>query len=197
MNELLELTGLTGRENEPVKNYSHGMKQRLGIAQTLLHNPEMIILDEPTTGLDPQGIIDVRQLILRLKNDFGKTVFLSSHLLYEVEQIADSMAIIHAGSALVQGKAKDLLSSHHLVVNIEVNNGNAVRESIRESRWAEKLSASNGNEFSFSMSKNEIPDFTSFLHNHQIHPYQVQYRRTLEDYFLKLTEEGRQLKNSI
>ncbi len=65
--ELIELVGLKGREEDKVKTYSHGMKQRLGIAQTLIHDPELIILDEPTTGLDPQGIIDVRQLILRLK----------------------------------------------------------------------------------------------------------------------------------
>ena len=78
--EMLDFVGLGNRAKHKVKGFSHGMKQRLGIAQTLLHKPELIILDEPTTGLDPQGIIEIRNLILRLKNEQNKTILLSSHL---------------------------------------------------------------------------------------------------------------------
>ncbi len=121
IHELMELVGLKGREQDKVKTYSHGMKQRLGIAQTLIHDPDLIILDEPTTGLDPQGIIDVRNLILHLKNDLRKTIFLSSHLLHEVEQIATRMAIINKGKAVVQGNVSELLSTHDLNVSVEVD----------------------------------------------------------------------------
>src|SRR5262249_20139580 len=84
--EVLGIVGLTGPAPDPVRIYSHGMKQRLGIAQALLPAPELIILDEPTDGLDPQGIHEVRTLIRRLRDEMGLTVFLSSHLLHEVEQ---------------------------------------------------------------------------------------------------------------
>src|ERR1051326_2344924 len=87
IHEVLDFVGLKGREKDKVKGFSHGMKQRLGIAQTLIHDPDLIILDEPTTGLDPQGIIDLRNLILRLKNEHHKTVVLSSHTLSEIEFI--------------------------------------------------------------------------------------------------------------
>jgi ABC-2 type transport system ATP-binding protein len=109
IHEVLELVGLTARADDPVKNYSQGMRQRLGIAAAMLHDPELIILDEPTNGLDPQGIIELRKLIIRLKEEMGKTVILSSHILSEVEQMADSMAIIHQGRCVAQGRVSELL----------------------------------------------------------------------------------------
>jgi ABC-type multidrug transport system ATPase subunit len=112
---LLERVGLRTRPNQPVKTFSQGMKQRLGIACTLLHNPPLIILDEPANGLDPQGIIDLRHLILSLKNAYGKTVILSSHLLSEMEMIADSMVIVHKGQNKIQGRVADLLSEDDII----------------------------------------------------------------------------------
>ena len=91
----LAKVGLAERAHSRVKTYSQGMKQRLGIAVALVHDPQLIILDEPMNGLDPQGIADVRNLILHLRNDLGKTLFVSSHLLNEMELIADSMLIIN------------------------------------------------------------------------------------------------------
>src|SRR3989339_1712081 len=105
--EMLELVGLEKRYKSKVKTFSHGMKQRLGIAQALLHDPELVILDEPTTGLDPQGMKEVRELILELSRERGVTIFLSSHLLYEVELIATRMAIIHQGKLRVEGSVND------------------------------------------------------------------------------------------
>src|SRR5439155_2829368 len=93
----LEIVGLSKRARDPVRVYSHGMRQRLGIAQALLPNPELIILDEPTDGLDPQGLAEVRDLVRRLRNERGLTVILSSHLLHEVEQICNRVAIIDGG----------------------------------------------------------------------------------------------------
>lgn len=97
MLEQLEMVGLADRAKSKVKTYSQGMKQRLGIAIALIHDPELIILDEPTNGLDPQGIADVRNLILHLSKIQGKTLLISSHLLSEMELIADSMLIIDKG----------------------------------------------------------------------------------------------------
>lgn len=93
----LQMVGLSERSNSKVKTYSQGMKQRLGIAIALVHNPQLIILDEPTNGLDPQGIADMRKLILQLSREMGKTIVVSSHLLSEIELIANRMIIIHKG----------------------------------------------------------------------------------------------------
>ncbi|MCX6146267.1 MAG: ABC transporter ATP-binding protein, partial [Candidatus Kapabacteria bacterium] len=95
--KMLETVGLADRAFSKVKTYSLGMKQRLGLAQALIHNPELIILDEPTNGLDPQGMKEVKDLLIHLANNEGKTIFLSSHILREVETMATSMAIINNG----------------------------------------------------------------------------------------------------
>ena len=99
--EMLEVVGLKERYNSKVKTFSHGMKQRLGIAQALLHDPELIILDEPTTGLDPQGMKEIRDLINQLSKEQGKTIFLSSHILREVELITNRMIIINRGTTQI------------------------------------------------------------------------------------------------
>ncbi|MFP4363588.1 MAG: ABC transporter ATP-binding protein [Spirochaetia bacterium] len=107
---LIDLVGLSGRERDSLGGYSLGMKQRLGIAQALLNNPRLLILDEPTNGLDPYGVKDIRQLIRRLARELGTTVFLSSHILSEVQNTCDSVAIINHGKMVVQGSVSRLLS---------------------------------------------------------------------------------------
>jgi ABC-2 type transport system ATP-binding protein len=106
--EMLELVGLAERARDAVRAYSHGMRQRLGIAQALLPRPEFVILDEPTDGLDPQGIREVRNLILRMRDELGLTVMLSSHLLHEVEQLCNRVAIIDRGRLLYEGAVDEL-----------------------------------------------------------------------------------------
>jgi ABC-2 type transport system ATP-binding protein len=108
--EVIEIVGLNGRAGDPVRVYSHGMRQRLGIAQALLPDPKFIILDEPTDGLDPQGILEMRLLIRRLRHELGLTVMLSSHLLYEVEQICNRIAIIEGGELVYQGSIDNLFT---------------------------------------------------------------------------------------
>lgn len=98
------LVGLADRIGDPVKNYSHGMRQRLGLAQALVPRPRFILLDEPTDGLDPLGIREMRGLIRRLRGEFGITVMLSSHLLSEVEQLCDRVAILHSGRMVFCGE---------------------------------------------------------------------------------------------
>ena len=108
--EQLERVGLAERAQSRVHTFSQGMKQRLGLAIALVHNPDLVILDEPVNGLDPQGIADIRNLILHLSREEGKTVFVSSHLLSEMEMIADNMLIIDKGRKVVEGPVKDLLT---------------------------------------------------------------------------------------
>ncbi|MBX7218518.1 MAG: ABC transporter ATP-binding protein [Blastocatellia bacterium] len=109
LGELIEQVGLTGREKHKVKTYSLGMKQRLGIAATLLNNPEVIFLDEPTNGLDPAGTVEMRSTIAGIAQA-GRTVFLSSHLLNEVEQICTEVAIVQKGEVKLHGKVQHLLA---------------------------------------------------------------------------------------
>jgi len=107
--EVLRWVNLSGRENDKVRVYSHGMRQRLGLAQALLPQPELLILDEPTDGLDPQGIREIRQLLVDLAQQHGLTIFLSSHLLHEVERICNRIAIIDEGRMLYQGTVRSLV----------------------------------------------------------------------------------------
>jgi ABC-type multidrug transport system ATPase subunit len=116
----LERVGLVERADSKVKTYSQGMKQRLGIAVALVHDPDLIILDEPMNGLDPQGIADVRHLINHLSKDLGKTVFISSHLLSEMEQVADALVIIHKGKKIAEGAMDELLDPEQTKIEIEV-----------------------------------------------------------------------------
>ena len=188
--EMFELVGLKGREQDKVKAYSHGMKQRLGIAQALIHDPRLIILDEPTTGLDPQGIIDLRNMILHLKNDLKKTIVLSSHILSEIELIADSMTIINNGKAVVQGRVGELLSNEDLIISIEPQSMANCLSAIQQSAWQKKWRANNKNAIELNLSKAEIPELNKFLLEHNLPTYSVSYKRTLEDYFLKLTSQN-------
>ena len=110
--EVIDIVGLTGREYEKVKNYSLGMKQRLGIAQALLNKPKFLILDEPTNGLDPIGIKDLRKLILKLNIENGITFFISSHLLDELQKISTDYIIIREGKILQQGNKKQILNEY-------------------------------------------------------------------------------------
>ncbi len=104
LDEVIELVSLRERIDEPVQNYSHGMRQRLALAGALLPNPEFLILDEPTDGLDPLGIQEMRNLVRRLRSEYGMTVLLSSHLLSEVEQLCDRVAILHGGNLVFSGR---------------------------------------------------------------------------------------------
>ncbi|HYF51863.1 MAG TPA: ABC transporter ATP-binding protein, partial [Planctomycetota bacterium] len=112
IDQTLEMVGLFGRENDPVRVYSHGMKARLGIAACLLPRPELMVLDEPTDGLDPHGIREIRELIKRLAREENLTVFLSSHMLSEVENLCNRIAILEKGHIIVEGKLEELEREH-------------------------------------------------------------------------------------
>jgi ABC-2 type transport system ATP-binding protein len=118
----LDWVGLKEFADRKVRIFSHGMKQRLGIAQALINDPEFLILDEPANGLDPHGIIDIRNIILKLRWEKGITIMLSSHILREVELIADRMVVIHRGMAVAEGNVTDLLSGKNPLLRIAVDN---------------------------------------------------------------------------
>ncbi|WP_299512283.1 ABC transporter ATP-binding protein [Mucilaginibacter sp.] len=122
VDEMLELVHLTQAAHKKAGNYSLGMKQRLGIALALLSDPKLLILDEPTNGLDPNGIIEIRELLKKLVSKHNKTVFISSHLLAEIERMATHVGIINNGELLFQGEIKDLESISQPLVRIEANN---------------------------------------------------------------------------
>ncbi len=188
--ELYQLVGLSGRENGKVKTFSHGMKQRLGLAQALLHHPEMIILDEPNTGLDPQGIIDLRQLIIKLNAERKMTVLFSSHILSEVQEICNSMIVINKGKTIAQGNVNELLSHETLHVNMEVAQGEECRRLIENSAWKNKYIPDHdkaGHLFSFKMSKSEIPNLVKEMTDQRIEILSIDYKNQLEEYFLKIT----------
>ncbi|MDR1202341.1 MAG: ATP-binding cassette domain-containing protein [Tannerellaceae bacterium] len=115
---VLEIVRLTKDQNKKVKYFSTGMKQRLGIAMAMLHNPKLLILDEPLNGLDPEGVYEMRELMIELQNE-GKTIFLSSHILSEVEKICTHIGILNDGKLLFQGEIDSLLSDHAQESNLE------------------------------------------------------------------------------
>ena len=117
--DTLVKVGLNDRSKDKVQTFSLGMKQRLGIGIALLHNPSLIILDEPTNGLDPQGISDIRNLIQHLAKEEGKTVLVSSHILSEIEQMASHILILHKGKKLADGPIQTLLDPNKMIVHIK------------------------------------------------------------------------------
>ncbi len=187
--EVLELVGLEKRYNSKVKTFSHGMKQRLGIAQALLHDPELIILDEPTTGLDPQGMKEIRDLIIYLSNEKNKTIFLSSHILYEVELVANRMIIINKGSAKVEGRVEDLLNSNKLKVTVEVDDSEKAKTILNNTSWIDKLESEVNGKFSFLLRQEEISGLNKYLVQNDVAVKAVIPTRSLEEYFLNITNK--------
>jgi len=185
--ELLDLVGLKDRAKSKVKTYSHGMKQRLGIAQALLHNPELIVLDEPTTGLDPQGMKEIRDLIIRLSKEENKTIFLSSHILSEIELVANRMIIINKGSKIVEGEVSELLNTSTLKVTVEVEDTAAVIKILEGTRWNRIIESITENKFVISIEQSAIPVLNKYLVENGVMVNAIIPVRSLEDYFLTIT----------
>ena len=187
--EMLEFVGLDGRGKDKVKGFSHGMKQRLGIAQTLLHKPDLIILDEPTTGLDPQGIIEVRNLILRLKTEQQKTVLLSSHQLSEIEIIANRMVIINKGKSMIEGSVDALVNEQDLLLQINVSDYQNAMQAIELEFPALQVKHLHGAIIEMALEKEMVPKINYFLVNKGFSIHSLEPKRKLEDFFMKIIQE--------
>jgi ABC-type multidrug transport system ATPase subunit len=185
--DALDVVGLTSRAFEKVKTFSHGMKQRLGIAQALLTEPELIILDEPTTGLDPQGMKEVRGLIKKLATEKEMTIFLSSHLLSEVEMVATRMAVINRGELIAQGSVSELLDREPLEYSIQVSPLDSAVELLRKLPWVSLYSVEDG-KIELRVEPGHASELNKFLVSNHIEVLSFYPHRTLEDFFLKITE---------
>ena len=188
--EKLELVGLADRAESKVRTYSQGMKQRLGIAVALIHDPDLIILDEPTNGLDPQGIADMRSLIRSLSREHGKTLIVSSHLLSEMEQVATRMIIIDHGKKIVEGDMKELIDPSHVVLQVETEDPEASLAWIRSSQWAGALTHAGKDGAQLKLPKQQVPQFTSALAASGARITALKPQNMLEEYFLSLTSRS-------
>ena len=184
---VLDTVGLTVRAGDKVKSYSQGMKQRLGLAAALLGNPELLVLDEPTTGLDPLGIKEVRDLISRLARERNITVFLSSHLLAEIEQLATSMAIINNGTLVVQGPVRELLDTQKVSIRLTATPVDHARDVLSRLPYA-TLEGGGGEILRVQIPREHISEMNAELVRAGVAVHALVPQRSLEEYFLSLTE---------
>lgn len=185
--DMLEKVGLAGRAKDPVRTYSQGMKQRLGIAVALVQDPPLVILDEPTNGLDPQGIVDIRNLILTLNREQGKTFLVSSHLLGEVELVASRMLIIDRGSKVVEGSVRELINPDRVMLELEATDIARAQGLIGGSAWSSAIRPSAPGRLLLDLSKEEVPLLAAMLVQAGIGLTAMKPVNTLEAYFLSLT----------
>ena len=185
--EVLEIVDLRNRAHDPVKVYSYGMRQRLGIAQALLPTPQIVILDEPTNGLDPQGIHETRNLIRRLRDEFKLTVLLSSHLLTEIEQLCNRVGIIHEGRLLYEGGPEALVAPTSLY-KVRVNDLSGAFEIL--TREPGVTVSRNGASFlRIEADAESISAVNALLVGNGIKVYELSpAQESLEEAFLRLTK---------
>jgi ABC-2 type transport system ATP-binding protein len=180
---LLELVGLSDRAGDKVRTYSHGMRQRLGLAASMLHDPELIVLDEPATALDPAGIRDVRALLAKFRDE-GRTIFISSHLLSEVEQICDQVAVVSKGRMMYQGSLTGLTTGTGRV-RVEIGETDAAERAMREMGWAVDRDGA-----ALLVSGAPAREVNRALADRGLYAHGIaEGSRKLEDVFLELTQE--------
>jgi ABC-2 type transport system ATP-binding protein len=182
----LEIVGLRTRAFDKIKTFSHGMKQRLGIAQAILTKPDLIILDEPTSGLDPQGMKEVRELVLKLSKEHGTTIFLSSHLLTEVEAVANRMAVLNHGELIAQGAVPELLNGDSSYYSLQASPQDRAVELLKKTGWVEIISVVNG--IDVHIESRRAAELNKLLVTNGVDVASFAAKRTLEDYFLKITD---------
>lgn len=185
--KILDTVGLADRASSHVKTFSHGMKQRLGIAQTLLHDPELIILDEPVNGLDPQGIKDIRELILELNVEEGKTLIISSHILREMELIANRMVVINKGKVVVEGDVRELISQGSRKLVLVASKPDQALTLLRHHFVSVDFQINRLDEIQALVDSGQAEEINSLLVNNNIAVRQLYMLNSLEDYFLNIT----------
>ena len=189
MKEVIELVGLTDRINDKVKTYSLGMRQRLGLAQCLLHKPKLLILDEPTNGLDPAGIREIRAYIRKLAQEEGMAVIVSSHLLSEMEMMCDRIGIIQSGKLVDVQQVRDFVEGSEQVYHFEVNDVDKIQAVLNVFDPGIKFETK-GAEVQVALTKEQVPDVIRALVEAGVQIFSVMpVAKTLEDRFLEITND--------
>ncbi len=185
--EVIKLVRLENRIDTKVKTYSLGMRQRLGLAQALLNRPKVLVLDEPTNGLDPQGMKEVRDIIGHLAKQEKITIFISSHLLHEIEQLCNKVAIISNGKLIIQGDVRKLLSKEYEEVLIEVNDPQRAQSVLTPLPFIQDVFV-NDNMITVRYVGDSVSQINKALVLADIEVrYLAVQKGNLEDYFLELT----------
>ncbi len=187
INALLDLMGLYSRRHDKVKTYSQGMKQRLGLAQVLLSDPGILILDEPTTGLDPIGMVEVREFILKIARERQVTVFLSSHMLHEVEEICSHFALIFNGKLIIDGEIEKIVQSlDEVTVDIEAAPRKQALVSLEKSDYVLDVREL-PNLLKIRIRYGDIPHLVRELGRDQVAIFSLSQRNRMEAFFLNQT----------
>ncbi|MBE6151007.1 MAG: ABC transporter ATP-binding protein [Firmicutes bacterium] len=183
IDEVVKLVGLENRINDKVSKYSLGMRQRLGIAQAILHHPNLLILDEPTNGLDPEGIIELRNLLKKLAKEEKIAILISGHNLLELESFCNKVCIIKNGEIIEESTIKELKKNmNDSEYKIEVNNTKKIKKIFKDANIV------NDNEFTIKINKEEINDILSKLISNDIKIYSIKQKNiSLEDVFIEKT----------
>ncbi|SHJ75430.1 ABC transporter ATP-binding protein [Paramaledivibacter caminithermalis] len=190
--EALHIVRLEKQQNKLVKHYSLGMKQRLGIAMALINFPKLLILDEPTNGLDPNGIREIRELIKSLPQRYGITVLISTHLLSEIEQIATSVGIINDGNLLFQGSMEQLKAKNKAYISIKTQDNNLAKKILLTEGY--KFKQNNDRLIFEDLTDSHIAYLNKLFIGQSIDVIRIEeHRKSLEDIFLELTGKERSL----
>ncbi|MBN1580253.1 MAG: ABC transporter ATP-binding protein [Anaerolineae bacterium] len=186
--KVLDLVGLSGRAGSKVETFSTGMKQRLGLGAALVHDPDLLILDEPTNGLDPAGMLEIRQLILRLAKKEHKTIMLSSHLLYEVEQVCDRVLILNKGHTIACDRV-DTLLEHGGHIELRIENVAEATRVLQTLDFVAGVQLRDG-VLLVDAPAGRAAELTAALAAHSLYLHGLQVsERSLESYFLDVTSE--------
>ena len=181
--DVLNEVDLWDKRNQKVGGFSQGMKQRLGIAQTLIHDPSLIILDEPSNGLDPQGQADMRSLILKINKEMGITVIISSHILSEIEKISNRMVVINNGQKIVEGNVQELMQNELLKVSFKSNDLQLIGDFLNNKKIQFEIK---NDSIIAQINQENIPVILKQMVESNISISEAKQMRTLEELFLGL-----------
>ena len=184
IDEVVKLVGLENRINDKVSKYSLGMRQRLGIAQAIINKPNLLVLDEPTNGLDPEGIKELREFLVKLSKEENMAIFISSHNLAELESFCNKICIIKNGEVIENSSIEELKSEKidkKNIYTVEINDTKLLEKD-------EKISIIDGTHFKLIIEKENVPEFIEMLINKNVKIYEIKEERvSLEEAFLKKT----------
>ncbi|NEU04149.1 ABC transporter ATP-binding protein [Clostridium senegalense] len=188
IDEVIEIIGLKDRIDDKVKKYSLGMKQRLGLGQALLPNPKLLILDEPTNGLDPSGIVDFRKIVKDVVSEFNTAVLVSSHILAEVEQLCSKVAFIDKGKIVSIESINNLKSDNKEHINIKVSEIEKAKNILKELDFIDTIEAKD-NLLALICNKDSFPNVIKTLTLNDIDIHDVyKVKQNLENRFMEITE---------